>query len=116
MLSRRITTWAVLCRVLLLAGCGDKNYEKRGGAWHYDGNPITVVRPDTFTPIQDAFARDATVGYFRGQAIEGSDGPTFERIDKYHARDKRHIYFCDTYRKGRSTTAPSITAWLCWKA
>ena len=86
----------------LLGGCGDTGYEKRGGQWHYDNQPLRrVLQPDQFKPLKGPFARDTQVGYYRGSPIDESDGPTFEPLDDHYARDKSKAYFCDTYRKGQ---------------
>ena len=90
-----------LLTALLLTGCSDGGHEKRDGAWRYDDNKVQVAHPGTFKPLKGAFARDAQSGYYRGYAIDGSDGPTFEVIDDYYARDRQRVYFCDTYRKGQ---------------
>ena len=85
----------------LMSACSDSGYEKRDGAWRYDDYPAQVADPATFKPLKGPFARDAQSGYYRGVAITDSNGPTFEVIDDYHARDKQRVYFCDTYRKGQ---------------
>jgi hypothetical protein len=98
---------AALAVSVLLAACSEGSYEKRDGQWLYDGNPIEVREPNRFTPLGrkgdalSAFARDSKVGYYRGSAIDGSDGPSFVALDAQYARDKAHAYFCDTYRKGQ---------------
>lgn len=103
-----IASWhTALASGLLLVACSDASYEKRDGQWLYDGNPIEVQEPSRFKPLGSkgedaaAFARDSKVGYYRGSAIEGSDGASFAVLDAHYARDKAHAYFCDTYRKGQ---------------
>jgi len=92
---------------LLLCACSDGVYEKRDGQWLYDGNPIEVQVPAKFTPlggkgdVASAYARDSKVAYYRGDVIDGSDGPSFEVLDAHYARDRSHAYYCDTYRKGQ---------------
>jgi len=97
----------VLWGVLLVVGCSDGSYEKRDGQWLYDGNPIDVQEPSRFKPLggkgdaSASFAKDSKVGYYRGSAIEGSDGPSFTVLAAHYARDASHAYYCDTYRKGQ---------------
>jgi hypothetical protein len=66
-----------------------------------------VQEPSGFKPlggkgdVASAFAKDSRVAYYRGSAIEGSDGVSFRVLDAHYARDKAHAYFCDTRRKGQ---------------
>lgn len=105
------TVWGAVKRLVLaivpLYACSDGAYEKRDGQWLYDGNPVEVKVPSKFKPmggkgdVASAFARDSKVAYYRGKAIDGSDGPSFEVLDAHYARDRSHAYFCDTFRRGQ---------------
>lgn len=104
-LAWRLLAWTIAGAPL--TGCGDKTYEKKDGAWQYDGNPADIRHPDSFEALgrqgepTAVFARDAEVGYYRGTPIEGSDGPSFTALDAHYARDAAQAYWCDTYRKGQ---------------
>lgn len=52
-------------------------------------------------PLKGPFARSPAGGYYRRALIESSDGASFEALDEHHARDKAHVWYCDTYRKGQ---------------
>ena len=98
---RHASAWALLIGLLpLLQGC-DAPYEKKNGAWQYDGQPIQVNQVAAFKPLKGPFAKSPEGGYYRGSLIHDSDGASFEALDEHYARDKAHAYYCDTYRKGQ---------------
>ncbi|CAN5380297.1 hypothetical protein BH09PSE5_BH09PSE5_27320 [soil metagenome] len=77
----------------------NSGYRRRSGQWSYDGQPIRPADERSFTPLNRHFAHDFQQAYFRGQPVPGSDGFTFEVLSSYEARDKHHVWYCDTYRK-----------------
>ena len=85
----------------LFTACSDGPYQKKQGRWLYDGNVIVREQSGDLKPITGPFAKDAQFGYYRGVAIDGSDGPTFRPLDDHYAQDKARAYFFDTYRKGQ---------------
>ncbi len=88
--------------ISLLFGCDSKApYEKRNGVWHFDGRPLAIKQPDQFQPLIGPFAKGADHGYYRGGAIEDSDGPSFEALDEQYARDKSRAWYCGTARKSQ---------------
>ena len=98
---RRVSAWGLLIGLLpLLHGC-DAPYEKKDGAWQYDGHRIHVKQANAFKPLKGPFAKSPEGGYYRGSLIGDSDGVSFEALDEHYARDKARVYYCDTYRKGQ---------------
>lgn len=100
--------WALMMGLVsLLFGCGNEsNYYKKGGKWHYDRLPINrEAEPVNFQPLGDYFARDERAGYYRGMPIydgdKPSDGPSFEALNRFYARDKGMVYYCDTERDSK---------------
>ena len=99
-LLRRLGTLGTL--LALLAGCGDDpGYTRKAGRWHHDEVPVAVADASSFQPLDARFARDAVQGYYRGQVIAGSHGPTFQVLSEHEARDRQAVYRGDTYRKAQ---------------
>jgi len=105
---KKYPLWVLLMGILsLLFGCGsESNYYKKGGKWYYDGVPVNrETEPVAFEPLGDYFARDAQVGYYRGIPIydgdKPSDGPSFEALNRFYAKDKGMVYYCDTERDSK---------------
>jgi hypothetical protein len=84
-----------------LMGCDSGSYRKKSAGWVYDDTAFTPADPKTFKPIDSLFARDAVRGYYRGSAVSGSEGATFEVMSEHEARDAHAVYYCDTYRKAQ---------------
>jgi hypothetical protein len=96
--------WGLLC---LLFGCGDSSgYYKKSGRWFYDGVPLNrEADPAGLQVLGDFFARDSRIGYYRGSEIEvagqASDGPSFEAMGRFYAKDRFRVYYCDTERDSK---------------
>ncbi|MFZ6766359.1 hypothetical protein ACO0LM_04675 [Undibacterium sp. Di26W] len=82
-----------------LFGCGNESsYYKKNGKWYYDGVIInSQSEPANFTPIDEYFAKDAQIAYYRGTPIfignKGSDSTSFQVLSKYYAKDKTMVFF-----------------------
>ncbi len=85
----------------LQAGCSDGGYQRQGGGWRYEETAFTPADPAGFQPLDERFARDGRQGYYRGSAIAGSHGPSFEVLGEHEARDRVAVYYADTFRKGQ---------------
>lgn len=82
-----------------LFGCNPKEpYQQRDGVWHFEGQPIALKPGERLTPLTGAFAKTDQHGYFRGLALPGSDGSSFEVLSPHYAKDRQQAYYCDTYR------------------
>jgi len=95
--------WAVVS-ALGFGGCTSEDpsiWKRIDGKWSYDGNPFETAEPETLKAIDGRFAKDAVQAYYRGSPIPGSDPSTFELLGEHEARDRRTVYWCDTYRKGQ---------------
>jgi hypothetical protein len=73
---------------------------------HYEGSPINrETEPVNFQPLGKYFARDDQVGYYRGIPVydgdKPSDGPSFEALNTFYAKDKGMVYYCDTERDSK---------------
>jgi hypothetical protein len=100
--------WVLMMGIFsLLFGCGsESNYHKKGGKWHYEGTPINrEAEPVNFQPLGNYFAKDDQVGYYRGAPIHDgekpSDGPSFEALNRFYAKDRGMVYYCDTERDSK---------------
>jgi hypothetical protein len=104
---KKYPPWILLTWIIsLLFGCSDSNYHKKSGKWHYDGIPVDRVNePVNFKVIDRYFAKDEQTGFYQGSRIYGddqaSDGPTFEVVNTWYAKDKFRVYYCDTERDSK---------------
>ena len=88
--------------LLSLGGCGDgAGYRRVDGEWRYEDLPVPTADPASFRPLNATFARDAQRGFYRGSPVAGSEGLSFEALSVHEARDRRAVYWADTYRKGQ---------------
>jgi len=101
MLSRLSPLFTLLLALFGISGCDASGYRKASGQWTHDDTAFTPQDPATFKPLDKLFARDALRGYYRGAAVADSDGASFVVVSRNEARDKSHVYYCDTYRKGQ---------------
>jgi DKNYY family len=86
----------------LLVGCGSREpYQQRNGVWHFDDQPMQLKSGEHLTPLLGAYAKTEQHGYFRGKALEGSDGRSFETLSEHYAKDHKTVYYCDAYRDGQ---------------
>jgi hypothetical protein len=86
--------------ISLLMGCGSKEpYQQRGGAWYYRDHPMQLQPGERLTPLSGEFAKSQRNGYFRGLAISGSDGGSFEVLDGHYAKDRSQVYYCFARRE-----------------
>ena len=102
-MSRHVTSaWTTIAVGLLivLSGCrGASPYHVKDGAWYWKDERIDLPASVPLTPLNGSFAIASGRGYFRSDAIADSDGATFQALDGTYARDARHVWHCDTYRK-----------------
>ncbi|MEO8805292.1 MAG: DKNYY domain-containing protein [Burkholderiaceae bacterium] len=101
MLFRSSLILTLLLAVVGIAACDSSDYQKSGGQWAHGDTRFTPQDPASFKALDEVFARDATRGYYRGSVVAESDGASFVVISENEARDKNHVYWCDTYRKGQ---------------
>ncbi len=89
----------------LLFGCGNSDesaYYKKGGKWFYAGVQIYAeTAPVNFNSLNKTFARDDRTGYYRETPIKDSDGASFEALRENDAKDRAHVYYCDTSRDSK---------------
>ena len=89
--------------VLGLAGCGPhKVYAYHNGSWVYGGEHVAVPAGETLYPLNDSFARSATVAWYRADPIDGADGASFQAMDRHYAKDKAHAWYAATDWVGQS--------------
>lgn len=91
---------AALGLLSFLFGCRtDSPYQTKNGAWYWKDDHMDLPASTTLTPLNGSFAVANGRGYFRGDLIADSDGATFQAVDDTYAKDARHVWYCDTYRK-----------------
>jgi DKNYY family len=49
----------------------------------------------------ELFKTQDGVAYYRNETIPESDAKSFEALDEHYAKDKNHVWYCDTYRSGQ---------------
>jgi hypothetical protein len=81
-----------------LLGCDGpaQPYQRKGGVWHFEDEPLHGVRD--LTVLNRRFAKSPTQVFFRATAIEEADAASFEALDEHHARDRLRVWHADTYR------------------
>ena len=70
-----------------------------------EGKPRRVLDVASFELLDDGFARDRLAGYCHLDAIAGSDGATFVRLDAHHAKDRARAYYCELETDGGTRPA-----------
>ena len=74
-------------------------YHKKDGSWYWKDDRMNIKDSESLTMLTDHFATAAGVAYYRGGVIPGSDAATFRALNDWLAKDAKHVYYCDTYRK-----------------
>jgi hypothetical protein len=92
---------AVGVLIVFVACRSESPYHVKDGAWHWKNDKIDLPAGATLTPLNGTFAVAGGRGYFRGDRIVDSDGPTFQALDEAHAKDARQVWYCDTYRNSQ---------------
>jgi hypothetical protein len=88
--------------VSLLVGCGSREpYQQRNGVWHFEDQAMQLKPGEHLTPLLGAYAKTEAHGYYRGKALEDSDGRSFESLSEHYAKDRKTVYYCDAYRDGQ---------------
>ena len=67
----------------------DKAYYANGALLAYKTVPCDY---STFVILNGSYAKDKDRGYWQGMPIEHSDGPSFQALNEFLARDKDHEY------------------------
>lgn len=84
-----------------LAGCDSAApWQRRGGMWHFDDQPLSGGGITELTVLNRRFAKTATQVFYREWSID-ADAATFEALDEHHGRDARQVLHADTYRDSR---------------
>jgi hypothetical protein len=104
-IAKSVTTARIMAALGLLSflfGCrADSPYHTKDGAWYWKDDRIDLPSSATLTPLNGSFAVANGRGYFRADPIDDSDGATFQALDGTYAKDARHVWYCDTYRKSQ---------------
>lgn len=89
---------------LLLAACGlggSGPYHQKDGMWFFENEQMRVPDGETVKALNNRFARTATLAFYRSSIIDGADAATFTALTEHYAKDKNHVWYADTYRKGQ---------------
>lgn len=89
---------------LVLAGCGlggSGPYHQKDGAWYFENDRLRVPDGETVKPLNNRFARTATLAFYRSSVIEGADAASFTALTENYAKDRSHVWYADTYRNGQ---------------
>lgn len=85
----------------LLIACDNGGYRRTGNGWTYDDQPFNPLDPRSLKPLGPHFARDDRHGYYRGQVVADSHGPSFQVLSAHEARDRQAVYYADTERRAQ---------------
>ena len=92
----------MLSALLALIGCSPTGaYSQKDGKWHFEREAMAVPRGETLKPLNNRFAKTATVAFFRATIIEGAHAPSFVALTEHYAKDRARVWYGDTYRKGQ---------------
>ena len=100
-----VAVLSALLSALGVAGCAPEDpsiWKRVDGNWSYDRTPFDAADPATLKAIDGQFAKDAVQAYYRGIAVPGSDPASFEVLGQHEARDRRAVYWGETYRSRTS--------------
>jgi hypothetical protein len=89
---------------LILTGCGlgsSGPYHQKDGMWFFENEHMRVPSGEKVVALNNRFARTTTLAFYRSSIIEGVDPATFLALTEHYARDKSHVWYADTYRKGQ---------------
>ena len=98
------------CPVLLMGllslifGCGgsDSPYRQKDGQWYFKNDLMPLQKGETLTPLSRTFAKSNRAAYYESSTIaDDIDVATFAALSDHWAKDKRSVWYCDTYRKGQ---------------
>jgi len=99
-------SWArfLFALALLPLGCAPRGdvespYHRKNGAWRFEDETMTVPPGETVTPLNRAFAKSATVAWYRATPIDGADAASFEALDDHYARDRTQAWEAHLYRR-----------------
>jgi len=85
-----------------LFGCSDSSsYKKQNGQWYYKDLLLEAEPDGSLKSVDEFFAVDSRHAFYRNAVIPGSHAESFVVLSEHYARDKAHVYYCDTYRKGQ---------------
>ncbi|MHA4846035.1 DKNYY domain-containing protein [Flavitalea antarctica] len=87
-----------LTGAMSVSGCGS-GYKQKDGKTLYNGEEIAA---ENLVVLNNVFAKDDSVAYYRGRVIEVADLNTFEAIDENYAKDLKRVYFCEQRREGQT--------------
>ena len=108
---RRALAILLMGLLALLFGCGTKTspFQKIGGVWHYNQQPIPDAHAETFEVLSDHYAKDRLRVYYgdtyrdgkeyfsirhdRVRVVERADPATFRYIDRGYAKDAASVFF-----------------------
>ena len=100
--------FSLIASVIGLFGCESGSpFHKKDGHWYFESNNLGVDSSTPLTPLNDHFARVGDRVFYRENAIyrengtDGADSATFVALDDHYGKDKRAVYFGDTYRDGK---------------
>lgn len=84
-------------------GCGnDHPYTQKDGTWYFKKDAMTLEPGETLTPINKKFAKSNRTAYFESSMIASDvDVATFEPLSDHYAKDRKSVWYCDTYRDGK---------------
>jgi hypothetical protein len=101
-MMRFVRIMTALGLLAFLFGCRiDSPYHVKDGAWYWKDDRIDLPGRTPLKPLNGSFAVADGRGYFRADAIADSDASTFQALDETYAKDARHVWYCDTYRKSQ---------------
>ena len=99
-LFRKIIYILLLSTVLIILSACSEGYEKKGDIITFNEVEISVRDPKSFSIKEDGYAIDSQIAYFCGREIPDSHGPSFSVINKHYSKDRKNVYWSDSYLDG----------------
>ncbi len=88
----------LLTGILPLLKCSSA-YRDKNGKVTFNGKEIT---DKSFVVLNDVFAKDSSVAYYKEKAITSADVASFAAVDEHYARDNNQVYYCTEHRDGQT--------------
>jgi hypothetical protein len=92
---------ALVGLLLTACGLGGGPYHQKNGQWFFEKYSLDVPPGETLTPLNNRFAKTRTVVFYRDARISGADAASFQALTEHYAKDRRAVYYADTFRRGQ---------------
>ena len=88
----------------LLLGCDRKDegpFQKRADGWYWKDKAMNLPPSRTVVRVSGDFAISGDDAFYRAARIDSADGSSFQALSDHYAKDRKAVYYADTYREGQ---------------